>query len=773
MKEIAGKEWEDRLDSFANAEPVGGDKFVCGGLFFNGVENYLSGMAKIIKKVVKKDKDAYEEFEKFLRDKSYKPKGDALYSKELLIRWQKPFKLVKRDKFVSFYRFLKDKKFDVYSMTPANPSDVEKYSGLVFLRIKGYEDAELSRELKWELRKKLLQEWKRLSEDLLVRQYLDSVEEFTRVVEDALPDAYSTRPLSRLFFYLLPVEFDKFLNAVVISRVSLYRREEKTKQELWEKILKEMEEEKLREDLEYYMNKKNKELKELEELLRTALEEDTLKKLMEDWKAFIRMVLKGESSFIVGAFLKREGERRETWMSFGEYQLPQRNIRLSLFYEEGTEDLLETVKRELESLLYMGNIKVTFDEKAYPINKLFGNKSFFELLKGTDINGRELKNMESVQLLYALIYFTARLWGFQRISQKSEDALQGILLLLNTELEEKERYAFWEYVSFLYDYYGLPVQTITRRFVENLKNPKGKEATKKNMLISLYKDTKTLKFSFEGFNLPQRVTVYAIVEEPSGKFLYTRGDSSQDQGVRNYLYEVYRIRVEGKTASVEVEDKFLVLSEGYGEDAQWLREFIRERMGGRDVRFCFISPLERSFLSNLYDELSKDSNFRETALHVRYKELKTAYLSKGSENHCLVMYTPQFRTLMDKLGVPLKEDAAVIALKPARPQREEKLYHPALQVFFTEKVGWMSEEVYSERKNLFLFTLIALSMYESESATVPYSKLNLISKERSSYLRIKRKDESLTEREYLFSLKPLLYEMLDFMRHVPGNDKME
>ncbi|MCS6875993.1 MAG: hypothetical protein NZM36_03945, partial [Aquificaceae bacterium] len=307
MKEFVGKEWEDRLDSFANAELVGEDKFVCGGLFFNNVESYLDGMAKIVKKVIRKDKDAYEEFAKFLRDKNYKPAGDALYKKELLIRWQKPFRLVKREKPLSFFRFSQDKKFNIYNLAPAKPSDMERYSGLVFLRIKNYEDAELNRRLIWELRKKLLQEWKRLSKNSWVREYLDRVEEFTQIVEEALPDAYSEYPLSRMFFYLLPVEFDKFMNAVVISRVSFYRREEKTKQKLWEDILEGMSKEKLKEDLEYYINKKNRELKEFQELLLIALEDTTLQKLMEDWKDFLKKVLNGGSSMIVGAFLKKEG----------------------------------------------------------------------------------------------------------------------------------------------------------------------------------------------------------------------------------------------------------------------------------------------------------------------------------------------------------------------------------------------------------------------------------------------------------------------------------
>ncbi|MEJ7554102.1 MAG: hypothetical protein WKI48_05095, partial [Aquificaceae bacterium] len=98
--------------------------------------------------------------------------------------------------------------------------------------------------------------------------------------------------------------------------------------------------------------------------------------------------------------------------------------------------------------------------------------------------------------------------------------------------------------------------------------------------------------------------------------------------------------------------------------------------------------------------------------------------------------------------------------------------HPALQVFYTEKIGWSSDEVYSQQHNLFLFTLTALSMYESEAFQVPYSKLSLYSKERNIYLTINRQANDGVRSSYVFPLRTILYELVEFFRHLPGDKKV-
>ncbi|MFN7066032.1 MAG: hypothetical protein ACK4OF_07790, partial [Aquificaceae bacterium] len=193
-----------------------------------------------------------------------------------------------------------------------------------------------------------------------------------------------------------------------------------------------------------------------------------------------------------------------------------------------------------------------------------------------------------------------------------------------------------------------------------------------------------------------------------------------------------------------------------------MEKFIEDKKG-KNIRFCFITALKESKLNEIYERFSKDES---KFLLIRYAELKTAYFSEKTEQHCFIVYTQEMRKLMESLGVSVDEDVAAIALKPAHAKAvDDEMYHPALQLFFTEKgkVGWERDEVYSERKSLFIFTVLALSMYESESFTTPFSKLSIWSKERNYYLTIRRSNN-----EYTFPLKPVLYEMLYFIQERPG-----
>jgi len=89
-------------------------------------------------------------------------------------------------------------------------------------------------------------------------------------------------------------------------------------------------------------------------------------------------------------------------------------------------------------------------------------------------------------------------------------------------------------------------------------------------------------------------------------------------------------------------------------------------------------------------------------------------------------------------------------------------YHSALQVFSTKGPGWEREEVYSEKKNLFLFSVLSLSLYESESFRTPYSKLDLWQKKKTVYLNIRR-----NHYEYKIPLNSALYEMLYLLGKIP------
>ncbi|MFN3813983.1 MAG: hypothetical protein ACK4SM_05110, partial [Aquificaceae bacterium] len=226
--------------------------------------------------------------------------------------------------------------------------------------------------------------------------------------------------------------------------------------------------------------------------------------------------------------------------------------------------------------------------------------------------------------------------------------------------------------------------------------------------------------------------------------------------------EVYKITIENEKAQIELESKVFELQ---GMRELGIEKFIREHKDNKNVKFCLITALKDSKLNKFYESFSEDNKF----LLVRYAELKTAYFSEKTEQHCFIVYTQEMAKLAKSLGIQMDKDVAAIALKPAHAKGfEDEMYHPALQLFFTEKVGWERDEVYSEKKSLFIFTVLALSMYESESYNTPFSKLNVRSKERNYYLTVNRKDMN-----YMFPMQSVLYEMLMFAQVRPGKGGIE
>lgn len=775
MNNLSHREEEERLNLFAEAKPVGGQQFISAGIFTNRVDDYLNNFAKIVHRIInRKTERLFEVFENFLKFKNYVVEGQAKYSREAVTKWRKAYRIYKNDvKVGSFYRLNSNQKLNVYGLTLGTPSDVESKRGLVILRVEGYEDVEIDRKVEWELRELVLEEWLKLGSKREVKDYLGNVKEVFEDIKNAIGGKYYEYPFYRLAFYLLPLHFDRFFNGIIISRASLFYRREETKQNLWKEIENALKDRKRYNDLQYYYSDKgnDKGIDHIKNLLDYALQEENLKLMREDWKEFVKKICQGKSQRIKGVFLEKEKVERNAWLSYGEYLIPNKDIRVYIYHEPGTEGLLKDLREALKKLPYMPNLKVEFEESYRPIYQLFGGKEFFDALKGVNRESSELKNEEAKKILYALLNFAGWITNIQASAVRYAKAgkFAGNFLLLDTDLLEQGRYEFWEYVRFIYDYFGLPVQTITRRTLEILKRSKKVDAIKKNLMISFYKDAKVLRFEFDGFELQKdRFFIYVFLERPSPKFFYRKGDIRAD-GLRHYLYEVYKIEVENNKAQLEIEEKFFVMAGGFEGDMDAMRKFIDNKLKEKQAKFCFITAVKDSFLNMLYEEYANYPEFKERALSVRYMEIKTGYMSsKVEEQDCFVIYSDDFSRILSKLGIKIDEDKAIIAIKPPPPSSIDRfgdLYHPALQVFFTEKIGWLRDEIYSRRKNLFFFTMIALSMFESEAAMTAFSKLNVWSTRRGEDIVLTRE-----ELNYRFGLWSSLFELLEFIRHVPGSD---
>jgi hypothetical protein len=355
-------------------------------------------------------------------------------------------------------------------------------------------------------------------------------------------------------------------------------------------------------------------------------------------------------------------------------------------------------------------------------------------------------------------------------------------MLLNTDIrEENGGYAVWDYFSFVYEFFGLPVQTLNRSTIEKIANCKDPEEARKlqgiykNLIISLLKDSKALEFDFSGFELPEDMEVYTFLEKPSTGFCYKRGEK-EHKPLRHFLYEIYLLRVTGKKASIDLYYKTILLTGGLNYEKDYLVREIQEKARSEKVRFCFITAgsWEDSPLHQAIHHADRSGEIRKKSVFVEYSEFPTAYITEKVQEECMVIYSSEFRTLRERLEVSNDKLTTAIALKPAEVkgrfelvEDEGQFYHSHLQVFSTEAPGWEKETFYIQKKNLFLFTILALSLYESESFQTPYSKLGLWQKKKSLYISLRRNNY-----EYIMPLNAILYEMLYFVNKLPLKDSL-
>jgi hypothetical protein len=329
------------------------------------------------------------------------------------------------------------------------------------------------------------------------------------------------------------------------------------------------------------------------EFLKKWESKEFLEELRKDWKETLKKLLKGERDDLLATFVKKD--QQEGRLTYGTFFAPSRKIKLYIFYEKGLEGKLKDFEKGFKNALrlaknFVGNAEIELAKEPIPIEEIIPN---LEKLKKLDLDN--LKHEDSLDLLFSLLYFACRIKNLKAIAEK-EKSLVGALLLLNTDVrEENGGYGFWDYFSFVYDFFGIPVQTLNKKTIEAISNPKPnaedrKQITSifKNLFISLLKDYKGLSFEFDGFELPPELNIYLILEKPSTGFCYQRFNP-EAKPYRHFLYEIYSLKVEGNRAEVEVEDKTILLTGGLDSEKDRLRRWIEEKVSFENVRFCFIT----------------------------------------------------------------------------------------------------------------------------------------------------------------------------------------
>ena len=778
--EIRGRAGLECVERFAKNFYFSSNNYVYGGLFWSGEEDYAKNWSVLIHRLLDKKKknlkDLREEMANFLRNPNYQLKGVARYKKEQVV-WMQGFRAIKGSERFEFDRYKEGEKFNLVVGRVAG-QELDRRSGLVFLKLVGEDGTQLSREKIWEGRKKVLRAWESLTDNPKIKEELSRVREFIQILEDYMPPNIKSNPLYlKLVGYLAPFDFKGFSGSLLVGRARLFWKR-KTAEELIEELKSD---EPLWNDLLYALRKGLYKTEDEEvakqkflEFLKKWENEEFLKELRKDWKETLKKLLKGERDDLLSAFVRKD--QQEGKLTYGTFFAPSQKIKLYIFYEKGLEKKLEDFKKGFKRALdwakkYVGNAEIELEENAIPIEEIIHN---LEKLKKLDLDN--LKHEDSLDLLFSLLYFACRIKNLKAVVER-EKSLVGALLLLNTDVrEENGGYGFWDYFSFVYDFLGVPVQTLNKETIRVISNPKPNKNDRKqinsifkNVFISLLKDYKGLSFDFEGFELPQKLNIYLILEKPSTGFCYQRFNPDA-KPYRHFLYEIYSVKVEGNRTEVEVEDKTILLIGGLDFERDRLRRWIEERVSFENVRFCFITAgkWENSYLEEIIAQSQEREKIKQKSLFVEYSELPTAHISERAENDCFVIYTTEFEKLKERLKIKDDKLSTAIAIKPASAENKDLMldgewfYHSALQVFSTKGPGWESEEVYSEKKNLFLFSVLSLSLYESESFITPYSKLDLWQKKKTVYLNIRR-----NHKDYRMPLNAILYEMLYLLGKVP------
>jgi len=782
--EIRGLSPPECLSWFVLAQPTQRD-FIHAGLFWFGERAYANNLSVIVRELIdtkksERYKELREKFAEALEKPHVKLEGEARYDvKEVL--WHNPWRYEQKE--LSFPRYREGKRFPVV-FGKVGKGGVDRRSGLIFVRLLGIEAGEVTRQKIWEARKRVVELWRDLTEVQEVRDYLDGVHRFIEICEAGLPDDNFVNDwpyLLRALGYIAPFEFKDFEGAFLLSRAGLFERKITP-----DEVVKRLQEEKdgLWEDLEYRYQKRGYTREEFLRPFYQAYNKDFLEILRKDWRNTLKKIEEGKApGKAIAVFVEKEKEPALAQVGYGTFLVPKKKITLYLFYEESLKQQLEDFKKGFLLLhrevgrRFLKGIEIEI-EAIHPIDRLIYNLNHInEVLKNPPSG--PIKHADSIEVVFSLLNFACRVQSLRRI-RKVENRSPGVIMLLNADIrDENGGYAIWDYFSFVYEFFGLPVQTLNRSTIEKIAKCKDPAEARelqgiyKNLIISLLKDSKALEFDFSGFELPEDMEVYTFLEKPSAGFCYKRGEKEQ-KPLRHFLYEIYLLRVTGKKASIDLYYKTILLTGGLNYEKDYLLREIQEKARSEKVRFCFITAgsWEDSPLHQAIHHAERSDEIRKKSIFVEYSEFPTAYITEKVQEECMVIYSSEFKTLRERLRVSNDKLTTAIALKPAEVKGRFELvedggqfYHSHLQVFSTEAPGWEKETFYIQKKNLFLFTILALSLYESESFQTPYSKLGLWQKKKTLYISLRRNNY-----EYIMPLNAILYEMLYFVNKLPLKD---
>lgn len=254
----------------------------------------------------------------------------------------------------------------------------------------------------------------------------------------------------------------------------------------------------------------------------------------ESKTSFIKKIKELKVHFPVKTFEDKNGQKRNV---LGAYVVADYNA------EKNTKEILEGLEgsikrvigsqslvktrsvRELYKYLGIDTQKTPEIELVLPFFKEIEN--FLQESK----DYKPLKHEESLKLIFSLFYFTCFVYYFTNNSRSAS----YLYLALSKE------YKFVDYIRQFYEMLDLPVQVVTTRVLNkiknNIKSSKSPNAYEKNLFLS---SLKTFKKSYFEVEMEHHLEgeFFVILEE--------RTESIGKDGLRHYVFTVYKININKK-----------------------------------------------------------------------------------------------------------------------------------------------------------------------------------------------------------------------------------
>jgi hypothetical protein len=365
--EIRGRAGLECVEMFAKNSYFSSNNYIYGGLFWSGEEDYARNWSVLIHRLLdrkRKDLKALrEEMANFLRNPNYQLKGVARYEKDSVV-WMRGFRAIKGPERFEFDRYRKGEKFNLVVGRVAG-QEIDKRSGLVFLKLVGEDGTQVSREKIWEGRKKVLRAWESLTDNPKIKEELSRVREFIQILEEYMPPNIKSNPLYlKLVGYVAPFDFKGFSDSLLVGRARLFWKR-KTAEELIEELKSHKDTkntgntEPTWKDLLYALGKGlyNTEDEEVAkqkflEFLKKWESKEFLEELRKDWKETLKKLLKGERDDLLSAFVRKD--QQEGKLTYGTFFVPSRKIKLYIFYEKGLEGKLKDFEEGFKRALRLG-----------------------------------------------------------------------------------------------------------------------------------------------------------------------------------------------------------------------------------------------------------------------------------------------------------------------------------------------------------------------------------------------------------------------------------